>query len=322
MKPVGYYNAPRSLFTHPMFKDAPMNEFQALSWLIAAAAYEPTRVRVNNGRSFDIIALNRGQLCFSRSSLMKEWKWTSEKKVRTFLDRLQQEGLIHIVRGQQSSRQGREMPPIITICNYNVFLAGQAAEGASEELQEASKGPAMGQQTGQQTGPAKFLQVIENKDISGSHLKIGASNGPANGPGEKEVKERNIAAQRFGEFWEAYPLKTSRAAAELSFVRAISRISVDELISRTKAFAAEWERKLADRPDDKRFIPGPVKFLDEERYLSIKPAGHIADDEEWRKRIECYRETKEWAMGWGPSPGNYGCKAPKHLQALVSRGAA
>ena len=32
-----------------------MTKREALMWLIASAAYEPTRVRVNNGRSLEII---------------------------------------------------------------------------------------------------------------------------------------------------------------------------------------------------------------------------------------------------------------------------
>jgi len=36
MKPVGYFNTPRSLFNHAMFEDEPMTKREALMWLIAS----------------------------------------------------------------------------------------------------------------------------------------------------------------------------------------------------------------------------------------------------------------------------------------------
>jgi hypothetical protein len=57
MKPVGYFNTPRSLFNHAMFTEEPMYVREALMRLIASAPYEPTRVRVNNGRSWETIDL-------------------------------------------------------------------------------------------------------------------------------------------------------------------------------------------------------------------------------------------------------------------------
>ena len=129
-----------------------MTQREALMWLIASAAYEPTRVRVNNGRSWESIALQRGQLSFSRSFLMSNWKWTSEKKVRTFLERLQREGFIHMQGGHQTDGQRNKFPPVITICNYNVYPFVRPVEERCKRASGAINGPSMGHQTGHQSG--------------------------------------------------------------------------------------------------------------------------------------------------------------------------
>ena len=126
----GFFNVSRDIFDHPMFGDVPLTGREAWLWLIASAAWQPVRIQVQNGRSFDIINLERGQLSHSRSFMKTKWKWTSEKKVRTFLDRLQRERMIDLQTGQ--------LQTVVTICNYDVFQLGRSLEGPA-------KGPAMGQ---------------------------------------------------------------------------------------------------------------------------------------------------------------------------------
>ena len=131
MKAAGHFNVSRSIFGHPMFDDdQPLSRREARLWLISNAAWRPVQVMVRNGRSQQLVSLERGQLTYSRSFLCKAWSWTSDKTVRTFLARLEREGMIDIQTGQ--------LQTVISICNYAVFQHGGSLTGPSN-------GPAMGQ---------------------------------------------------------------------------------------------------------------------------------------------------------------------------------
>ena len=83
----------RSLdFDHPMFDDRPLSPREAWLWLISNAAFRPVQVMVRNGRSQQLVSLERGQLTYSRSFLRVAWRWTSDKAVRTFLSSPQERG--------------------------------------------------------------------------------------------------------------------------------------------------------------------------------------------------------------------------------------
>jgi hypothetical protein len=131
MKSAGHINVARSIFDHPMFDDGkPLSDREAWLWLISNAAWRPVQIMVRNGRSSEMLNLDRGQLSFSRSFLRKAWRWTSEKRVRTFLNRLERECMVDLLTGQ--------LQTVISICNYGVFQSGGQLTGPSN-------GPAMGQ---------------------------------------------------------------------------------------------------------------------------------------------------------------------------------
>jgi hypothetical protein len=98
MKSTGHINVARSIFDHPMFEDGkPLSQREAWLWLISNAAWRPMQIMVRNGRTSEMLNLDRGQLSFSRSFLRKAWRWTSEKKVRTFLGRLERECMVDLL---------------------------------------------------------------------------------------------------------------------------------------------------------------------------------------------------------------------------------
>ena len=331
MKPVGYFNTPRSLFNHPMFEEEPMTQREALMWLIASAAYETTRVRVNNGRSLEIITLQRGQLSFSRSFLMSNWKWTSEKKVRTFLERLQREGFIHMQGGHQTDGQRNKFPPIITICNYNVYPFVRPVEGVANEAR--GQGHQWAVKRAIKVAIKRPCKYIENKEVLKLPAPKRAIKEQSNGPEEEEVKkERKSAPEGFEDWYAIYPRKKSRADAERAFTKIVpSLIALPALMEKTKAFAASWESK----PEaERKFIPYPASWLnagsyDDEPEGGAKPAPVVRDprsytDADWQKRLDHLRDCETWFEDrWGPKPGEPGCLVPSHLLiAPVSRGAA
>jgi hypothetical protein len=327
MKPVGYFNVSRSVFNNPIFEEEPMTQREAWMWLIASAAYEPTRVRVNNGRSFEIINLRRGQLSFSLSFLRTAWKWTSEKKVRTFLERLQREGLIDRQRGNQTDGKRSKFPPVITVCNYNVYPFAQPIEETSKEPQGAVKGRSKGDQTGNESGNRTPLQALEIKEVLKLAAPKRAIKGQSNGQEEEEFKKESALDEGFDDWYAVYPRKKSRADAQRAFAKTTSLIALPALMEKTKAFAAGWK----DKPEaERKFIPYPASWLNKGGYddePDVKPALTAGDprtfsDAKWQK-ILTYAQENGWSPGFGPEPGLPGCLVPSHLLiARVSRGAA
>ena len=325
MKPVGYFNTPRSIFNHPLFEDEAMTKREALMWLIAAAAYEPTRVKVKSGRAFEIITLQRGQLSYSLSFLMTQWNWTSVKKVRTFLEHLEREGFIHITRGNQTDGHRDKFPPVISICNYNVYPFVRPIEESLGAPPGAIKGQSIGNQTGNQSGNQVRAQAIEFKEVLKLPSPKGAIKGQSNGQEYKEVKERKNALQGFDDWYDLYPRKQSRLKAEDAF-KALSLIDLLALMERTRAFAASW----AGKPEaERKYIPYPASWLNAGGYNDAelckpgKPAAKQLTDEEWQARLDYFKESQVWPNGWGPDPGRRSCLVPAHLLiATVSKGAA
>lgn len=129
----GYIVITRRIFEHPLLQDA--DYFRAWVWLISEAAWKPRRVRTTNGRASEIIEIGRGQLTHSRRYMSGAWRW-SEKRVRTFLNRLKLDGMIETQTGP--------LQTVITICNYDVYQIPIYGEGRQTGQKRAGKGPAKG----------------------------------------------------------------------------------------------------------------------------------------------------------------------------------
>lgn len=283
---TGHINVARSIFDHPMFDDGkPLSAREAWLWLISNAAWRPVQVMVRNGRSQQLVSLERGQLTYSRSFLRKAWSWASDKAVRTFLARLEREGMIDLQAGQ--------LQTVISICNYGVFQNGGALTGPSI-------GPALGQQRAS-NGPEEE-NIISIKKNTRSALE---------------------SPHGFDEWYAIYPKKKQPQAAKRAFAKVIKSgaITVDALIAKTKAFAATWASKPKD---EHRFIPYPASWLnagsfdDEPEGPAGEQAPFVRDprsftDSDWQKRLTYFQESKAWVEAWGAKPGEPGCLVPSHL---------
>jgi hypothetical protein len=240
---------------------------------------------VRNGRSQQIVNLERGQLTYSRSFLRKAWRWTSEKQVRTFLDRLQRESMVDLQTGQ--------LQTVITICNYVNFQHASSNSGPA-------KGPAMGQQrAGNGPEEENIISIKENML-------------PPPSPAGYE------------EWYEIYPRKKQPQAAKRAFAKVINSgaITLDALMAKTRAFAASWKDEPKDR---RKFIPYPASWLNAGGYHDEpdsgddgEPAPVVRDpqsftDADWQKRLTYLQDTQTWLEAWGPKPGEPGCLVPPHL---------
>src|SRR5262249_49432502 len=82
---------------------------------------------VNRGGAQTILNLGRGQLSHSLRYMAKAWGWASDKRVRTFLNRLKVDAQID---AQTSTSQ-----TVITICNYERYQNPESAKGTKADTQ-------------------------------------------------------------------------------------------------------------------------------------------------------------------------------------------
>jgi hypothetical protein len=83
----GFIAMDRGALDHPLLKDA--DRFRAWFWLIANAAWKPTRTRIKG----TMVEIDRGDLTFSVRFLADNWGW-SKSRVDRFLSDLRDEGMI------------------------------------------------------------------------------------------------------------------------------------------------------------------------------------------------------------------------------------
>lgn len=283
---TGHINVARSVFDHPMFDDGkPYSTREAWLWLLSNAAWRPMKVMVRNGRSEQLIELQRGQLTYSRSFLRRAWRWSSDKAVRTFLTRLRREGMVDLQTGLQTG----QLQTVISICNYGVFQNGGTLTGPAN-------GPAVGQQW--------------------------ASNGPEE-ENIINIKRKNAlpSPDGFQDWYAIYPKKKSPEAARRAFAKVIGSrlIALPALMEKTKAFAAGW----AGKPKvERQFIPYPASWLNAGSYDDEPEGGGepvpVVDpraftEAQWGKRLQHLTDSGVWMDAWGPKPGAPGCLVPPHL---------
>ncbi len=166
MSEYGFIAIARSLLDHPIVgARKPYSDTEAWLWLLFEAAWKPKRVRVTNGRTSSLVVLERGELSHSRSFMAAAWGW-SEKRVRTFLNRLETDKMIDRQTGQLQTK--------LKICNYNNY-----------QTPEQSKGQQTTPQTGQQRAVNGPEEEQLNKETKERTLR-GAS-APAGEVTEKQV---------------------------------------------------------------------------------------------------------------------------------------
>ena len=116
------------------------SRYEAWQDLICEAAWKQRSI-INKGKT---ILLDRGQLMAARSWLAQRWNWT-EKTVRTWISKLENETMIEIERGQQEGQQKQNLSNVVTICNYDIYQTARELQNLLKGQRGASEGPAKGQ---------------------------------------------------------------------------------------------------------------------------------------------------------------------------------
>lgn len=160
----GFIVMHRSALDHPLLQDA--DRFRAWFWLIANAAWKPTRVRIK-GQMAD---LERGELSFSQRFLAEKWGW-SKSRVDRFIGELRDEGMIATRSkigaegGATTDHKAGQGQSIITICNYDKYQSSTDCERGNVEPQRgATSGATAGQQRGKEEQGNKGTTFPVSKD--------------------------------------------------------------------------------------------------------------------------------------------------------------
>lgn len=112
----------------PDFAETPLSEREAFLWLISKASWKDTTHRVGNERQ----AVPRGSLFVTLRQLQTAWKWASDKRVRGFLQMLE--------NGRKIERVTDAGKTLITICKYDKYQSFGRSEDAEETQDRTQPG--------------------------------------------------------------------------------------------------------------------------------------------------------------------------------------
>jgi hypothetical protein len=124
-----------------------------------------------------------------------------------------------------------------------------------------------------------------------------------------------------------FPRKEAKKAAEKAYGKAIvaALISEADLLAKTKAYAALWVPRLAQKPADKQYIPLLASWLNGRRWedeteARVGPAAALSaistedfTDAQWQSYLQVFNAVGQWPDYLGAKPRTAGCRVPSHL---------
>jgi hypothetical protein len=225
----GFFAIDRGVWEHPMFAKEKFSEREAWLWMLSAAVWADTRIRV--GKS--VIDLQRGQMAFATRFLAEKWMWAHSKVVR-FLNKLKSDAMI--------VTEPKRDATLITICNYDKY---QSSRNTDETV------------TGTQPGTPPERQ--RNKEEELNNLTI-------NKEQKKEPRASALVDDGWPEdfreqFWNRYPHKVGKPKA-LAKLEGIRKRAV---LVPWHALMAGLDRYIRDKPPDRSWM-NPETFLNGERW--------------------------------------------------------
>lgn len=157
----GFLPLNRRVFEHYLWcEDRDFSKFEAWLDLLQSARFEDSETKQMIGGR--LMTWKRGQLPASIGYLRKRWGWTSDKRVRTFLDLLESDEMI-----RREQLKGNPVSTV-TICNYDTYNPTNGERGRAKAGQGQARGRARAGK-GQQTNKENKGNKENNKD---SELKL------------------------------------------------------------------------------------------------------------------------------------------------------
>lgn len=264
----GWVKLHRSAFDHGLFEGDEYSRRDAWLWLCSNAAFEERTVWPNARP----VVLKRGQLCHSIRFLAEKWKWP-KSTVDRFLRRLE--------TGTMIRREAGRGQLTITICNYDKF------QGRDEAVRD-SDGAATGTQTGRQRDKDKELKNEKKEEDSLDHADLLA-----------------WPRDAFERFWQAYPHKVGKAAAQKWWRRHQTKPPVE-----FGCLMDGLRRYVAEKPPDRSWC-NPLTWLNQGRW-NDQPDNtpSLFDDRHSRNSAE--ERDSSFARGFEAVERRHEASAPGH----------
>jgi len=113
--------------------------------------------------------------------------------------------------------------------------------------------------------PSKFNFIDENNDDSVNVQRIITNHSPANKNNNKKKnsKKKKKENNEFRVWYDIYPRKIAKPKAEHSFNAMMNKYDLEEIMDGTTTWVEYWENAHTE----KRYIPHPATFLNQERFL-------------------------------------------------------
>ena len=173
----GFITIERDIWDHPLFKPEPMTEREAWMWMIAQAAWSGTSHRVGS----QMVDVPRGAFMATLRDMQSAFMWQSDKRVRTFLEKLQRHEMIKKVSfGAKNARKTH-----VTICEYEEYQSRGRTESENETPRTTSSQP-------RTTGRMESVDnVAENKRTDAPRTHGGRTGDAVKKQGNKETKKED-----------------------------------------------------------------------------------------------------------------------------------
>ena len=174
--------------------------------------------------------VNEGSLITSQKKLCIEFKW-GNSKLRNFLKLLVNADMIEVKTETKLTR--------ITICNYCTYQ--------NKQIDSKSK---------------TNRKQIDSKSIVNTNNK--------GNKGNKENNDNNINIDHhesscFELFWNTYPRKIAKKKCLHKFIKILADYKPEEILDGLSIWVEYWEVSKTE----KQFIPHPITFLNQERFVDI-----------------------------------------------------
>lgn len=243
----GFIKVHRSIIDHPVFKGPA--ERWAFVELLALASWKPTTVRYKDR----LIKLERGQTAVSIRDFARRVEWEQTKVLR-FFEKLKNHNMI---RREVATGVG-----VITVCNYCKY-------------QDDTRQDATPTATPTATGPQQRCNTEqEREEVKEPKKDLYPPDSLSDDPPKTNVhpipKRSNGTKAGFADFWQAYPRREGKIAAEKAFEKAVKVASAADIMAGVSRAAVYWERTERER----QFIPLPATWLNQGRWCDeFEPPG-------------------------------------------------
>lgn len=217
----GWIKLHRKILDCFIWQDKPLDKARAWIDLLLLAVHNDKKMLIDG----DVTVVNRGSFFTSRMKLADRWGW-SVKKVDTYLNLLEKEGMITTIRAAKGTA--------ITIVNYENYQFDGTTEDITQDTTEVT------------------TEDIQNKnDKNIKNVK--------NNMCKKEAQEL------FEKLWQIYPVKKGKGQVSITAKQRLLKVGHEEMVRAIDRYKAELEKDSSWRKPQNGstfFNSGYVDYLD------------------------------------------------------------